>query len=359
MADERVPQHPEADLLAAFAESSLTQQERESVLIHLAACERCRLLVFLAQQAEPEPVPQPSTLKVRPFWRRKWFPIMASVSAVLALVLITFSWYGQVQSPTSRGSEVAQKQPPSVQPAQEAASGDAAVASQPATTEARHEKKLSVLRPPQHNHEPQSLSLAAPAAAVDSVTASSEELHARIREAEKLAARRREVESLLDSTQKAQPAGLMQSASGSKAALADKAAYSARAVQSAESSRLGSASLDAPASRAAAPSAAAYGGQWSASVESSQALPQPVEIRGEGCVEQGVEAGCLMVKDRRSGTLFHVMIKGLRPQPGDGIEFVGVLHDGPTTCMQGTPVHVINWVSKDGLKCSPPAASPK
>ena len=50
-------QHPEADLLAGFAESSLTQTERESVLSHLAICARCRQVVFLAHQVEPAPEP--------------------------------------------------------------------------------------------------------------------------------------------------------------------------------------------------------------------------------------------------------------------------------------------------------------
>jgi len=47
--------HPDADLLAAFAEQALSQAERESVLGHLALCADCRNVVVLALPAA-EPV---------------------------------------------------------------------------------------------------------------------------------------------------------------------------------------------------------------------------------------------------------------------------------------------------------------
>lgn len=47
--------HPDADLLAAFAEQTLSQAERDSVLGHLALCADCRDVVVLALPAtEPE-----------------------------------------------------------------------------------------------------------------------------------------------------------------------------------------------------------------------------------------------------------------------------------------------------------------
>ena len=49
------PSHPDADLLAAFAEQALSQAERESVLGHLALCADCRNVVVLALPAA-EPV---------------------------------------------------------------------------------------------------------------------------------------------------------------------------------------------------------------------------------------------------------------------------------------------------------------
>ena len=75
-------------------------------------------------------------------------------------------------------------------------------------------------------------------------------------------------------------------------------------------------------------------------------------MHGEGCVERGVEAGCLVVKDRSSGNLYRIVIKGLLPKPGDGIEFTGVPDDGVSFCMQGIPLDVITWVKKGSLKCA-------
>ena len=43
--------HPDAESLNAFAEQALSEREREPILSHLAACSRCRQVIFLAQQA--------------------------------------------------------------------------------------------------------------------------------------------------------------------------------------------------------------------------------------------------------------------------------------------------------------------
>jgi hypothetical protein len=78
------------------------------------------------------------------------------------------------------------------------------------------------------------------------------------------------------------------------------------------------------------------------------------EIHGMGCVEPGVEARCLVVKEMKSGTLYNLRIKEPRPAVGDGIEFTGVAFDGVTTCMQGVAVTVSSWTKKDSLKCGKP-----
>jgi hypothetical protein len=41
--------HPDAEILAAFAEQSLPAAEREQIFTHMATCSRCREIVFLAQ----------------------------------------------------------------------------------------------------------------------------------------------------------------------------------------------------------------------------------------------------------------------------------------------------------------------
>jgi len=85
----------------------------------------------------------------------------------------------------------------------------------------------------------------------------------------------------------------------------------------------------------------------------AQAEPQAAaEIHGHGCVQPGVEAGCLVVKDIESGKLFSLLIQGRgRPAFGSGIEFSGSPFKGMTACMQGAPVTVSHWQADDALKC--------
>lgn len=80
---------------------------------------------------------------------------------------------------------------------------------------------------------------------------------------------------------------------------------------------------------------------------------KPVEIRGHGCVQTGVQPHCIFVKDLRSGRFFNLLVRGLQPANGEGIEFAGTLHPGRTPCMQGIPVDVATWVRSSTLKCTP------
>ncbi|HEY1579809.1 MAG TPA: hypothetical protein VGF82_22310 [Terracidiphilus sp.] len=81
------------------------------------------------------------------------------------------------------------------------------------------------------------------------------------------------------------------------------------------------------------------------------APPKLQQIHGEGCVEPGADARCLVVKDVRSGAQFDLFVKGVQPAIGSGIEFLGVPHHGVTICTQGIPVDVERWVHRD-LKCT-------
>jgi len=97
--------------------------------------------------------------------------------------------------------------------------------------------------------------------------------------------------------------------------------------------------------------AAIAGTLASSAIAYSGSPAKPPQIRGEGCVEPGVEARCLIVKDVRSGVQFDLFVKGVQPEIGSGIEFVGVPHNGMTTCMQGTAVDVQAWAHRN-LKCT-------
>lgn len=82
----------------------------------------------------------------------------------------------------------------------------------------------------------------------------------------------------------------------------------------------------------------------SAGIAAGQKKPKAAEagktITGSGCVEAGVEAGCLVLKDQKTGTLYNLLFKSNPPAINTAIRFTGTSHEGPTTCQQGTPVDV-------------------
>ena len=76
--------HPDANLLAAFAELALSTSEREQVLAHLATCEDCRSAVVLALPAQetvavPQAASESETAAVPTPEKQSWFsrPIFA------------------------------------------------------------------------------------------------------------------------------------------------------------------------------------------------------------------------------------------------------------------------------------------
>jgi hypothetical protein len=78
-------------------------------------------------------------------------------------------------------------------------------------------------------------------------------------------------------------------------------------------------------------------------------------VEGAGCVWEGVEASCLMVTDKDTDNLYNLLISsGEKPAPGMGIFFIGSLHQGATSCMQGRPVDVKSWVRRKSIICSQP-----
>jgi len=90
----------------------------------------------------------------------------------------------------------------------------------------------------------------------------------------------------------------------------------------------------------------------------AQDAPKPKPASGTGCVEAGVEAGCLVLKDGKSGTLYNLFFKGKKASVGMAIEFSGTIHEGPTTCMQGTPVDVKEWKQLK-MHCPAPTKKPE
>ena len=79
-------------------------------------------------------------------------------------------------------------------------------------------------------------------------------------------------------------------------------------------------------------------------------------ITGFGFVTAGVEAGCLMLQDSRTKTLYNLVFATRnKPALGTTIRFTGKKHDGPTACMQGEAVDVKTW-TKINLRSPGPTA---
>lgn len=87
-----------------------------------------------------------------------------------------------------------------------------------------------------------------------------------------------------------------------------------------------------------------------------QKTPEPPPknvIHAEGCIQAGIEARCLLLTDLKTGHLYTLIFKTDRPPVGLGIEFTGLPHPEPTTCMRGTAVDVTSWTHKASIKCVP------
>jgi hypothetical protein len=79
--------HPDANLLAAFVEKTLSEKERTQVLNHLAQCAECREVASLTLPREVE-VAQPASLTARR-WRSAW-PTLRWVALAGALAAVAF-----------------------------------------------------------------------------------------------------------------------------------------------------------------------------------------------------------------------------------------------------------------------------
>jgi len=74
--------HPDTDLLAAFTEGVLSEPERADCLAHLANCQRCREILFLAIEPEPTSAPAPA---------RRWrFALLPAAAVCLILLAVGY-----------------------------------------------------------------------------------------------------------------------------------------------------------------------------------------------------------------------------------------------------------------------------
>lgn len=86
-------QHPDADQLSAFLDDALAPHERQETLTHLAQCDDCRSLVFLAQEAAVDDAPAaefiPQSSPVRKPWFSGWTLAWPAAALLACLVIAT------------------------------------------------------------------------------------------------------------------------------------------------------------------------------------------------------------------------------------------------------------------------------
>jgi hypothetical protein len=73
------------------------------------------------------------------------------------------------------------------------------------------------------------------------------------------------------------------------------------------------------------------------------------EVKATGCVRQGVEGGCLVLKTLDGKTTYNIFANP-KPEPGIVINVEGTQFRGVTTCMEGLPITVTKWEAT-GEKC--------
>lgn len=199
---------PSADVLAAFVEYDLTDDERESVVAHLAECARCQSVVASvartssdlvtgddrAERASAEIVAFPAPRAAR-MWR--WVaPVAAATAAVLAWVAVRPHSFGRATRPVAETTtaQVAPTAEPSIarQPPAVASAPRSPAAEQPAERRNQALAEVQASNPPTRLETPSAgsvpsaplppsrptlgaaLETAAPSPTVADVTASAE-----------------------------------------------------------------------------------------------------------------------------------------------------------------------------------------
>ena len=74
------------------------------------------------------------------------------------------------------------------------------------------------------------------------------------------------------------------------------------------------------------------------------------EVKAIGCVRQGVEGGCLLLRTLDGKTTYNIFATP-RPEPGVVITIEGTEFRGVTACMEGLPITVTKWEAT-GEKCT-------
>jgi hypothetical protein len=162
--------HPDAEILSAFAERSLLEPDRATILTHLATCADCREILALALPATEEFAA--ASLKLRHSWLTwpafRWGFATAGV-AVIALGLVEFEHHRPAHSatvarqvaPAAISAEMKKAVAPTLAPEQNALEKSAGIAKKNVSQIA--EARLRHVPVGSRAHTPERLQAAAPA----------------------------------------------------------------------------------------------------------------------------------------------------------------------------------------------------
>ena len=118
------PEHPDANLLSAFIEQSLTKQERELVVNHLAGCEVCREQVVMALPAQADKPAvfdslSPGRRAAWRFWRVvRWSALGATLGLIGVIVVLHRSEF-KTPLQSSSSLDKYQRRPVEARPSEE------------------------------------------------------------------------------------------------------------------------------------------------------------------------------------------------------------------------------------------------
>jgi hypothetical protein len=148
------PNHPDADVLAAFSERLLSEADRAIVLEHLSRCGECRDVVALALPAEEvSTVVMPSPSRGWAWPALRWGLVAAGVVVVGAVGIVQYRQHDRSMTasqpvPVSLGVKEARNEPPASLAATEPAKKQESTASAPAAQAAPAGKvSLAAMQP--------------------------------------------------------------------------------------------------------------------------------------------------------------------------------------------------------------------
>lgn len=119
----RLQDHPDANILAAFIENSLSRKERSSVLAHVSACDDCREALLLTAEAEGLSIGQSQSGPAQPsrLSNFAWSRLAAAACFACALLIVvslfhrsTTPDFADAVNPTQLPAVAQEKVPPNV-----------------------------------------------------------------------------------------------------------------------------------------------------------------------------------------------------------------------------------------------------